>query len=1181
MRGQRKSISLYARIAMWFLRLQCLNVVDVKVRGFSYVDADVITFPFMPTTTATSFTDQSAGAKAVCVSQLLSSTVSKCIHGHRLESFLPSLLVRTFLSVSQSTVHEPDFAIAKLASLGCLSEVHSQTLDIRTIQEPVRSVRPFVDVDFPSAIAERHQNGFSLEPTGGFLIEGISTPKAHLESPMFNHSASKCIWAGIISGPEHASPFPLRLTPSEQTELLAMVHNDLLYRINNGLRFIGEVDKGIEKFEQLREEIRLWVEVYGLKVAAPMIWAEYPGAATYFLVSAAVYEYTHGEYWDFALNAIGIPCTPIFQRYWGQRFLLFLHAVGLNPFDESGLRYVGPILAHAMIPNDCLPEFFGQLLEPAVRSPAWTGLSPQDLIAAWLSHPARFMGVDKPVWQFLRHGGRVAEEFVSEAVRMVRERYETGLIPQSCEFTLPPRIVQQYKFWLEQQREPPSPRRPFLKLDPYSGIQLAFSEQRLPANRSGQICSWEVSAGGQRLRGPKGYAQRRGEEAVFIVTEIPVPPEGPFQIQLLVGEETVGAWSLAGMTIGRSWKAFSGRNWKELEILRSLRAEPTWIVIPTSGDLIVRDSCGIGLADMETQRCHLAEEWIGYTAVEVNLSTAAAVEVLCGNYKELINVEHPEGEVVFTGGNLLQNAENSPDNIALFGDTPPKVVLRTKPGEESASLDNVKIRIAGHGTKGNYTPPELSRADFASASQMEVGQVIIDLRQVIPLKICPGDLTIILWYSGRRAGNYRFRWVPGLWCEWHQDGRTVKVHVPEGATLWDSLTKESLQPLPSEGRCYIVDFPEEHHQMDLVLSWQELGLLPFIVPLRLHSPRWAFRRRPSDTPFWQVRPIEISLDDLLKEDSPCLLLEVRDITWRETELRAKWIGCDKEVPTVDLEAERQVRPDRWLIRLAPISDTLRKFQDADSHIIVEGSISGSHEARTVQVCVLRLQSPTMLHWAFQLDDSSSLEWSEVCIDLNPEDLIEGDSPHILFEAKGGRWVDAEVRTFWRPHDQAELSCELFPVTCTERGRWRIHLAPIMEFLEESSMRDSEVCLEAKVAGIQEGNKAEMALIRIHQHPASLLTYKDCKTWAEGNSLRILALDLLCDLHYKYRFSVDLLAIDWKTSPELVRRALLTVRIECPDVTVIERQNNFWMSKETYRSMYPVLNEWNQQRMWKE
>ena len=197
----------------------------------------------------------------------------------------------------------------------------------------------------------------------------------------------------------------MRLVLSERTERLAMVHNDLLCRINNGLRFIGEVDNGIERFEELREEIRLWAEVYGHKTATSMIWAEYPGAGASFLVLAGIYEYAQGEYWDFALRPIDIPCTPPYQRYWGKHFRWFLLVNGLNPFEESGLRYVGPILGHTTIPNDCLPEFFGQLLEPAVRSPAWTGLSPQDLIATWLSHPARFMGVDKPVWQFLASRG--------------------------------------------------------------------------------------------------------------------------------------------------------------------------------------------------------------------------------------------------------------------------------------------------------------------------------------------------------------------------------------------------------------------------------------------------------------------------------------------------------------------------------------------------------------------------------------------------------------------------------------------------------------------------------------------------------------------------------------------------------------------------------------------------------
>jgi hypothetical protein len=223
----------------------------------------------------------------------------------------------------------------------------------------------------------------------------------------------------------------------------------------------------------------------------------------------------------------------------------------------------------------------------------------------------------------------------------------------------------------------------------------------------------------------------------------------------------------------------------------------------------------------------------------------------------------------------------------------------------------------------------------------------------------------------------------------------------------------------------------------------------------------------------------------------------------------------------------------------------------------------------------------MVRWAFQFDESSSFEWSDICIDLNPEDLIKGDSPHILFEAKGGRWGDVEVRAFWRPHDQTELSNELPCVDCTERGRWRIDLESVLEYLEEFSTQDSEIWLETKTPGIEELDKAEIVLVRIYLQPVILPTYKECIQWAEGNRLRTFALDLLCDLNYRYEAPVDLLAIDWKTSPELVRRALLTVRIECPDVTVIERQSTFRMNRETYRHMHQVLDEWNQQRMWKE
>ena len=61
--------------------------------------------------------------------------------------------------------------------------------------------------------------------------------------------------------------------------------------------------------------------------------------------------------------------------------------------------YVGPIAMHAMIPNDCLPDFFGELLEPAIRSEALMGLEAAELIGEWLGHSAALHMVEQPVEQ--------------------------------------------------------------------------------------------------------------------------------------------------------------------------------------------------------------------------------------------------------------------------------------------------------------------------------------------------------------------------------------------------------------------------------------------------------------------------------------------------------------------------------------------------------------------------------------------------------------------------------------------------------------------------------------------------------------------------------------------------------------------------------------------------------------
>ena len=163
---------------------------------------------------------------------------------------------------------------------------------------------------------------------------------------------------------------------------------------------------------------------------------------------------------------------------------------------------------------------------------------------------------------------------------------------------------------------------------------------------------------------------------------------------------------------------------------------------------------------METQHCNLGDEWIGYKAIEVNLSDASIIEVVCGNFREVINVENPEGKFFSASGNLLQKAENSPDNIALFGNMPPKLFLRSKPIGEFAFLDNVRIRISGNGINGHQTRMA-SSVDLVSASQIEVGQIVIDLGQLIPLADMPwrdDGYSVVYTENERRiisSGGYR------------------------------------------------------------------------------------------------------------------------------------------------------------------------------------------------------------------------------------------------------------------------------------------------------------------------------------------------------------------------------------------------------------------------------------------
>jgi len=968
-------------------------------------------------------------------------------------------------------------------------------------------------------------------------------------------------------------------TLSVQTGLLAEVHNDLLTRINSGLKLIGEVDRGHKYYELLRIEISKLVDDSGRSHASRQLWMQYPGAAAAYLVLVAIYEYAHGDYWEFALSPLGIPNTNFSQAYWGRRFLWFLNESDLTLFDDHVLKYVGRILGHAMIPNDCFPEFFGHLLEPAVRSLAWMGLSDQDILGKWLGQSDTVGVVDKPVWEFLRYGGNVTEAFVSGVLNMARVHYETGLVLPALKLNLPLRIVEQYEEWLRSPAGRKSlSRSPSLKLDPSTRILLVFPDQKLAPCQENQICTWKVSVASVNLRGPSDIARRRGDDIVFNSVEMPIPCQGPYDIQLAIADNPVRHWRLDGMNSTPPWKAFSDRSFLQVDISRALRAEQTWFVIPNLGSIIVRDNKGLEQKNVTLEKNYLTEDWLGFTAIHVDLSTAASIEIHTDDRVDQVIVEYPSGEISFKGGDLLQSADISADHIELFGNALPRIVLKVVPGEEASALAKVKIRFSSS-TSDSDRSTKLAADELISVATQEPGQIIFELQKILDPKLCFENISISVWLDNKRTGDLRFRWAPGLTWQWSADGREVRILAPEGTIVSEKRPDGKSRILKVLDGVHIGAFQQEQHEIILLVSKTRSSGSARVIPLRLCGPRWAFLKQLTDTPIWFGRPIKVQSKFLLKEtENPKILFEARDTTWLGADLQSQWIVSGQEQRVVRLSTERIGREARWLIRLGDVFDTLRKFSNNDSYVYIGGRIHGFGVPQNVKVCTLHLTAPTTLRWAVELHASAPLEWSEECLEIGMAELLEERAPYVFFEASDKHWDKADIRAWWRACGKEQSYCALTVHSCSEARRWAIGLSPAVERAEKSFAQDSEVKVEARTRDMPKGEYVEIQLLKIRQHPHLLKTYEEWIRWAEGNRLRQLALDLLCDLNPHYWAPLGLLASELVISPELVRQAFHVIKHECPDCTILERQDSFKMNKDTYRRMCPALESWYNQKV---
>jgi len=144
----------------------------------------------------------------------------------------------------------------------------------------------------------------------------------------------------------------------------------------------------------------------------------YQHAFAVMLVGVARYDYDDGEFWPHVSEKVGRVLRPSDQRKFGQQFEGYLVREKLATFrhlnrDEGALRFLAPILAHAIVPRALVPQFMEKAIWPAIQRGDYSAEAIQQRFA---TQPPAFTA--RPVVRFILHGGSVAREVIERSNRL-------------------------------------------------------------------------------------------------------------------------------------------------------------------------------------------------------------------------------------------------------------------------------------------------------------------------------------------------------------------------------------------------------------------------------------------------------------------------------------------------------------------------------------------------------------------------------------------------------------------------------------------------------------------------------------------------------------------------------------------------------------------------------------------
>ncbi|MCC6959789.1 MAG: hypothetical protein IT301_08080 [Dehalococcoidia bacterium] len=447
------------------------------------------------------------------------------------------------------------------------------------------------------------------------------------------------------------------------------------------------------------------------------------------LVGVARYRYDGDAFWPRLKEAFGFTSLHApEQQDIGQWFEVYLARNRLPQFrhlvEQGALRYLTPILAHALIPRVLVPKFLESVVWPSVEDPVGNGATGDD-IQQRMARQAPVMA--RPLQRFVVHGGHTARDIIDRSILVAAgaaagEDSDPGLPDwlrkAIVTWVQDPSRGRRIRARVEQRRRWKSP---VLRFDPvYNRVQLELPYFEEPDS------AWEVQL-------PGGLVHREAWKPAWQRTgpTVAVTIERPFaaltaMLKTVAG--IAGTRTFDGLSTARPCLFFertSGRVTGASGFLSGAR----WYLVAPVGAEVVAD--GQALAPRE----HLGEPLGGWSGLVVGYYEAPAgtqrVEVRIGGSSVGFRLVEQPPNARLEVPELPAFLAATSDGVLAFESELPTVILPPAPPESDAEeyLARWSARVSSDdGAEGQEHQP----ASALSPERLPDGSYRLRLEELIP-----------------------------------------------------------------------------------------------------------------------------------------------------------------------------------------------------------------------------------------------------------------------------------------------------------------------------------------------------------------------------------------------------------------------------------------------------------------